>query len=300
MPGVSWAHVVSAMLFCVLAACSPTLPRLPAPQPSDAIRDGRLRFATFNAWLLPGASDDLSTRMCRMPRAFSRLDIDVICLQEVWLTCYQIEFERSLRRQFPHAVRSPGGLMVLSKFPILHRKFHSFPTQGLLPTEWIAGKGALEVVLDAPGGRIRVVTTHMALDVSDEQRGRRRQLRRLGRLVYEWADLPLILAGDFNVPPTWNDRLTHDYRLIQSWGVLDTSPPRRRADGTYEVHRATRVGWPPHARPRILFQWSIDYILYRNVSHDRRPLSSCGLTLHLTEPHEALSDHHLLVAEFQR
>ena len=294
-----WVRVLGAL--GLLAACAPSIPRAPAPSMAPAPGDpARLRVASFNAWVLPVAADDLNDRFRRMPTALSRFGIDVLCLQEVWSANYKERLERALEAHFPHSARSSGGLLVLSRYPIVKRAFHRYPAGGdLLPTEWVANKGILETQIDTPSGRVRVVTTHMALDISGLQPGRRAQLRMLGRHVARWTDLPLVLTGDFNVPAVLNDRLTPDYRSIQRWGLSDTNAPRQRPDGSWTVLEPTRVGWPPHQRDCILFQWAIDYILYRNSPGAPTQLVCTGHALHLKEPCEALSDHHLVVADFQ-
>ena len=267
-------------------------------QATDCATAQTLRVGTYNAWLIPVGAEDVRERMVRMPRALANQQLDILCFQEVWLPAYQSQLARALRAPFPYSVLSKGGLMVLSRYPIVSQRFHAFPhAEDLSPTEWIAGKGILETCVQTPQGRIRIVTTHMALDMTTLQKARRTQLRHLGRMVARWNDLPLIVTGDFNVPPTHNEQLSRDYRAVRAWGLIDARPVVRRADGTYKLPAPTRVGWPPHRRDCILFQWAVDYILYRN-SPCHVPLTCLGHDLRLTGPCDALSDHHLVTAAF--
>jgi endonuclease/exonuclease/phosphatase family metal-dependent hydrolase len=68
--------------------------------------------------------------------------------------------ERGVRRQF--------GNMLLSRFPIVSIRNHMFPKYGAV--EFLEmQRGALEVVIDAPGGMLRVYSTHLC-NLSEQQR----------------------------------------------------------------------------------------------------------------------------------
>jgi endonuclease/exonuclease/phosphatase (EEP) superfamily protein YafD len=130
-------------------------------------------------------------------------DGDVVLLQET-----TPRWERALRRRFHdryphmafhHADRSPGGLAVLSRYPIeadaiLPPAEHWFPAERL--------------VVATPLGRVQILHVHLrpAIDQGDWVRGylttppiRRREIEAYWKAMS--PDLPVLVAGDFNEEP---------------------------------------------------------------------------------------------------
>lgn len=95
------------------------------------------------------------------------------------------------------------GIAVLSRWPIVRREL--VPLAVSPPQPRVGGayepRGALHVVVDAPGGALHVVNTH--LDASGDDRVRRQEAdtvlalaRRLGA-----GGAPVLVGGDFNSTP---------------------------------------------------------------------------------------------------
>lgn len=251
----------------------------------------RFRVACFNAWSLPLVSQQLSKRMARLPGALTALKPQVVCLQEMWSSAHRKRLVKQLGEGWHHT-ESPGGLLVLSRFPIEKTRSVRFPkVEGLSLEERLARKGFLEVILKTPVGRLRVVDSHLALR---DPGGR--QLRFLTDSLRRLDDLPLILAADLNVTATRGKHFRPGYAALRKQGLTDTDPPKKRADGVFLQRSVTRVGWP---RPpgKGAPGWHPDYILFRSAEGGR--LEQLAFRLALDTQATALSDHNLLLADFR-
>ena len=255
-----------------------------------------LRVGCFNAWLIPIVATDRSARLKRMPAALRALAMDVLCLQEVWTAGDQRTLSKALAKEFPHALRGGGGLMILSRYPIVERAWVRFPHyKGLPLQEQLARKGLLEAVVRTPVGRVRVVTSHLALAFGADN-PRSKQLAFLLRRLAKQRDLPLVLAADLNTWPVRDGQLTPDYLALVRAGLTDAKPPRRGADGRYDPGTPTRIGWPrPRLKPTRGYYYP-DHVFFRSTSV--QPLALRRFQLTLDEAATALSDHNLLLSDF--
>lgn len=279
------AFVGAALLHAPLRA--EDAPATPVPKSID------LRVATFNVWLIPLFSEDRRRRMERLPAALRALELDVLCLQEAWLSTDQEKIAAALRTTFPHAVRAQGGLMLLSRFPVLASRFIPFPRyKGLSVPEMLANKGLLDAVLQTPGGNLRVVTAHLALTFGPDN-PRSKQLQFLIRHVKDKRDLPLVMPADLNTWPVDKGLLTDDYRDLLRPGLIDANPPVRRHDQKWDPGRPTRFEWPRTAGEKD--GWYPDHILLR--SGRGGTLAVRAFAMALDTPKTALSDHNLLHAD---
>lgn len=81
------------------------------------------------------------------------------------------------------------GNLLLSRYPVQHVQHHDLGVSGREPRK------AIDAVVEAPGGSVRVIVTHLGL----RRRERRRQYQRLGTAVEAgWDERPLVIMGDFN------------------------------------------------------------------------------------------------------
>lgn len=252
-----------------------------------------LRLATFNAWLIPLISEDRERRMAKLPAAVLPLELDILCLQEVWLPADQRKVAASLRKRFPHAVRGKGGLMILSRYPVVSQRFVKFPLhKGLSLGERLAGKGYLDIVVETSCGRLRIITTHLALAFGPDN-PRSKQLRLLLDHLGPLRDLPLVLPADLNTWPVEKGRLTRDYQALLAPGLVDANPPVRGHDRVWQPGKPTRLGWP---RPEKNDKgWYPDHILFRPGRTGSLVLKRFAMALDTKET--AISDHNLLYAD---
>ncbi len=280
-------RVLALFGLLVLAACGGDKE---APAPAAVEENAPdLRVVSYNAWGVPFSSA-LGKRFRELPAAVVGFEPDIVCLQEIWVPSFRRKLILGLGSGFHVAKSAGGGLMVASRFPIVAENFTAFPEyKGLALEERIARKGLLEVVLDTPRGPLRVVTTHLAL------RGpRAKQLGYILKRLHDLRDMPLIFAGDLNTPPVRvGGVLDVNYARCLAQGLIDCNPPKEDANGILVEGPPTRVGWP---RPRPGRGWRPDYVFYRP---NGKPLRHVTFRMELNIPETALSDHNLLLVDFE-
>jgi len=199
-----------------------------------------VRIATFN--LLNGrAPDDETVDVDKLKRAVAALDADVLALQEVDrdqprsdhadLTALAAEAMGAVEHRFAAALTGPPGawegatgdepegapaygVALLSRYPVSSWHVVRLPAAplrvphrpaGRLRLEWVRDEPRVALLADieAPGGVVRGVATHLSfLPVSSG-----RQLRRLVHGLGRGAG-PTVLAGDLNMSPRRARRIT--------------------------------------------------------------------------------------------
>ena len=164
-----------------------------------------LRLLTFNA-LMRG---DVRIRLRELGTILDRSGYDIVCLQEVMYRSNVRLFARSYEhRVFSGSVLLKGGLVLLSRWPITRSRFIRYPITRPLRREQLMRKGAQLAVVDTPAGELAVVNTHLSANRADDWSPdnpytviARTELRRLAAATATLAPaLPLVAAGDFNVP----------------------------------------------------------------------------------------------------
>lgn len=228
-----------------------------------------LRVASLNVWGLPwGLARDLPARLDAIGRRLPGLDVDVVAFQEVW-TSHGLETLRAAGRRagLTHAWSgglgvAGGGLLVLSRLPVLRGRFERYATCGLPERIWngdyLAGKGFAELEIAAPGGNVAVFATHLvsqyAPDPEDVYRGQRMaQVVQLAQRVRRQV-LPVVALGDFNL----RDDQPHYTALLGLAGLRDAARERSR-------RQATVTASNPYRRERRSRRDArIDYVFVRN------------------------------------
>lgn len=196
------------MLPLLLAACATA----GAPQPPAPAAD-TLRVVTYNIF----AGNDLERRsnLARVAALIDSLGADIILLQEVdRLTARSGGVDQAavlaratgLHGVFGRSIDFNGGEYgnaVLSRWPV--RTWRVVPLDSLLPPRLAAevqeARSLLHVVVDAPGGTVHVVNTHL-----DQGAGSvLRPSQTLALLAYLAGAIgtgePVVLGGDLNAAP---------------------------------------------------------------------------------------------------
>lgn len=252
--------------------------------------------------------------------------IDVVCLQEVFLSDAELFFEAlghghklrdENRTTFWPLTFGGSGLAVASRFRISASAVRGFgrPHVG---AERFARKGMLHVrlVLDegAGGGphEVDVITTHMQSGYYDAAGAVRiRQLKELRALCDEVGspERAIAVCGDFNIDGLQPVREGREYAALREvftdfddlGAAEDHATFDPRASGNELAHRHEATS--PHQR--------IDYVLFRPPVNPAAVLPGRGLrpvkvSLGLTEPFHCpkrgrtyASDHYAMVAEFE-
>ncbi len=173
---------------------------------NDGKRVGRVRLLTQNAFIRPAPINHAhgDNKRARFESLLHLIEnqYDVVCLQELWGSYYK---RKLFSTQFPFIVTSPslpgktdGGLMILSRFPIVFYEFTPF-LDTTFPDNMVY-KGYLTARIDTGANKfITVVNAHLQasyhnLEFPDKQ------LSQLTGMYLKVADYsPLALCGDFNI-----------------------------------------------------------------------------------------------------
>jgi endonuclease/exonuclease/phosphatase family metal-dependent hydrolase len=187
-------------------------------------------------------------------------DADVICLQEIARNFPELQGSagedqvEALAREFTGyeafyatTVDLPGrhgrrrfGNLVLSRLPVRRVLRHLLPWPAATEVESMP-RGALEVVVEAPFGLLRVTTTHLEYSSQEHRAAQIEALHRIHREAcaphyrqekpgtYEsWErGASALLCGDFNMKPEWPEhRQMLDGGLVDAWAQLNPGKPR--------------------------------------------------------------------------
>lgn len=274
------------------------------------------KILTYNVWglpvYLPGHEDD--NRFPFIADSLVDRDPDILCLQEIFSVHFRSLNLSKLKSRYhygsdydcsqsivPFVYKDcHGGLATFSKYPILEEKFYPYPVfPGMRWEEKIGAKGFLLTLIDLPYGKVWVVNTHLYAGPDDND-----ELIRLSQLQYMMkilkvldTELPLILAGDFNIahPELVNNKLTFStkaYDMIQNqWQFQDAVDNYTNSSQLFTID-------PDHNKYCDSKEGcqKLDYIFYRGG------LSKCISILHNTVEMKGaatLSDHHAFSTVFK-
>lgn len=167
-----------------------------------------LRLLTLNT-LFTG---DVRPRLRALGAILSRSDYDIVCLQEVMYRHHARLLHQAApvyrHRAYAGAVLLKGGLVLLSRWPIIRCRFVRYPMATPVRPELIMRKGAQVASVATPDGELVVVNTHLSAnrddDWSHENRYTRVARSELEHLAEQIAmvdpALPVVVLGDLNVP----------------------------------------------------------------------------------------------------
>ena len=255
----------------------------------------------------------------RIAREARRIaDPDVLCLQEINVGFTDLPGSQGenqvdlLRREFPgffvlfaSAVDVPGaegsrrrfGNLIASRFPVGRVLRHALPWPRTRSPSM--PRAALEAVIQAPFGPVRVTTTHLEYYSSGHRAAQVERLRELHaetnrefaseEMEGPFAPLPhpdsAILCGDFNMPPEdpLRARLLEAFpaptpKFVDAWKTLH---PRAPHPHTFRVHERKEDQAP----------YCCDYVL---VTEDLLPRLR---TIEVDGDNRA-SDHQPVIVEF--
>jgi len=240
-----------------------------------------VRLITWNVQWCRGVDGTVDpARIAREARRIA--DPDVLCLQEINVGFSDLpgatgeDQVQMLGREFPgyqvffaSAVDVPGadgarkhfGNLIASRFPVGRVTRHSLPwPDASVPS---MPRAAVEAVIQAPFGALRVITTHLEYYSSGHRAAQIERLRELhattnpetlgGDRDGPFQPLPhpasALVCGDFNMPP--DDPLRARFveafvdgtpKFMDAWQVLHPSEPHPH---TFRVHERT-AGQSPY------------------------------------------------------
>ncbi len=262
-----------------------------------------VKVMSYNIWNLPLLTPgDSYKRMQKIVVFLKELSADIICLQEVWSLRTRKLFTETLEnvyttksndvvlkiyRKWLDFSNQHGGLLTLSKFPIISEKFIRFGVAGRFWTEWMGDKGFLETILKTPWGLLRVINTHLHQPLPSI---RYQQLKKIFSYLDEDQKTPTIVAGDFN-----QDALLKDPSFIEILNNTNFSHPDILSDITYDTYRLDNHLTQTWLN-KLKQSGHLDYIFIKSQEKLGLRINNYS-PLYLPEP---LSDHDPIVLTLSR
>jgi endonuclease/exonuclease/phosphatase family metal-dependent hydrolase len=282
------------------------------PIPSED-QSGDITVLTLNTWGLP-IPYPKSNKKYRYPKLISMLKsskADVICLQEV--------FDKKLRKIIKDSLSSSyyisslncnrkvygllemdceGGLLVLSKFPIVSHKFVMFPLkEGMKLEEKIGRKGFSFSEISTNSGIITFINTHLYSGKSQSDR-----IERVEQFTYLTKELeyyknnnPLFILGDLNIQcPESSMKNTEDsiiYNYLSKNFSLSRINPSSKFQYSFDPSVNTYVD---NKKPKQ----KLDYIFYKNIELNDICIAHINTQI-LVNADQVVSDHLAIKSKFK-
>ncbi len=267
----------------------------------------RLRIATLNVWGLPWLfARDTGRRIEAIGQHLPDLGADVVALQEVWSRALSDSLTAAGQRAglvhaWQNGVGRPGGgLLLLSRLPIIRARFEIYRVRGLPERIWHGdyhgGKGFAEVDLPTPLGPVTVIDTHLHAQYGDgyEADYRAHRMAQVVQLAARVREIrtPLVVTGDFNFR---EDQAP--YRTLRGLTGL------RDAAAELDRRAPTTTAENPYRREKKSPARRIDYVFARDGAN--RSVALRSVERIFDEPLEfearsaAFSDHAGLLAELE-
>ncbi len=184
----------------------------------------QLRLGTFNVWGLPKPfADDLSARTRAIARRLPDQPLDVLLIQEAWTDEVRDRLrEAGLAAGYEVVYASPGsggGLMAMSRLPVLSNRFDKYRFRGdperLAIGEFLGAKGYQTLTLEGSDGPFTVINTHVHARYR-KARPRLNSAVRTAQLLQLVGEIhrlegPVVAGGDFNCSES-----DPEYRIFRS------------------------------------------------------------------------------------
>ncbi|RIB12725.1 Endonuclease/exonuclease/phosphatase [Gigaspora rosea] len=201
-----------------------------------------LSVLTLNCWGLKLVSKNRNRRIEAIADSLARSDYEIVCLQEVWVYANYELIRNRTKKRFPHSKFTHsgvigGGIVILSRYPIVEFNFHKYRLNGrpikITHGDWYSGKGLTSAVVDHPvSGLIEVFNTH--LHASYEPKKNDEYLAHRVSQAWEIANLMktsasrgrnVIAVGDYNC-----EQETLEYKLITQHGQMTDAWQSQNSD----------------------------------------------------------------------
>ncbi|MDO8504907.1 MAG: endonuclease/exonuclease/phosphatase family protein [Candidatus Liptonbacteria bacterium] len=236
-----------------------------------------LKVLSFNIWDLPlWFVKNRKERLLGTIKYLRDLDADIVCLQESFdvkhrkilhenlkdIYFFSGAMAKSRKVLFFKVFDKSGGLVTLSKYPILQSNFVPYSRVfNSAVGEALARKGFLETVVKTPVGELKVVNTHLHEETFLFDRTLR--LKQLGKIFQQFngRGIPAILVGDFNQHSMERQEdFSELFELIGFYHPLRYNNESHEAP-TYRPGNPYVESWPNRTRGPKRF----DYILVKGL-----------------------------------
>lgn len=267
---------------------------------------------SYNVWALPiwMPGHDQSARFSKIADSIASRDFEIVCLQEVFNRRVRKELLSKLTTNYfigsNYQCNQPiigrlvqkdcyGGLMTLSKYPIMEESFYKFSiADNTSFIERIGSKGFLFTTVLWNGQPINIINTHLYAGESRKaESNRMRQMHEMKQIIENldaFKLYPTLLFGDLNVAqPEIESIISCDqdiqaYNFItQKMNFVDT--PQALDANSYTINSQVNI----YCSPKFPKQ-KLDYIMVHipKTSNEKIWLSEQGTDFH---GKSALSDH---------
>lgn len=237
---------------------------------------------SYNVWGLPIRlpGHDQTTRFQKLADSLSSRNFNIICLQEVFHKNIRKELSNKLLPDYFHASDYEcnqnivgkwiqkdcyGGLMTLSKFPILQENFYRFKNlEKASIIERIGGKGFLFTTILWNGEPVNIINTHLYAGGGHQAVACRKnqilQMEEILQSIESYQRYPTLLFGDLNVihstvatsiPPEVYRYITTEMSFCDNKEVLD--------ENSYTINPTLNSYTSPNEQKQKL-----DYIMIHN------------------------------------
>ena len=258
-------------LLC-LPKCKTNNPYIPK------LKHFNISILTYNVWALPISlyKHDHFYRFPKIPHAVKNIDADIVCLQETFHPKLRTNLINVLGDKYetesdywcnqviiPFIIKDcQGGLMTLSKYPILSEQFYQFPRDEKYSLiEYVGAKGFLITKINVNGSIIYVINTHLyAGNNKHAEMQRGVQIDYINHIINKEMNIesyPIFLVGDINIHhPDVSHSPTYS-KITNDMGFNDTKINVNENDYTSDCKYNSYV---QKEEPRS----KLDYIFYKS------------------------------------
>lgn len=269
-----------------------------------------INFLTLNTWGLPILMPNSNNKV-RFEKILDNINsnkYDIICLQETFNAELRKKLYYETNQSYIHDDKwlqnrsilgtihmdKQGGLITLSKFPIIEEQFISFKSYNNNLIEDAGRKGFLLSFLDTWSDTIIVINTHLHADENEEaSKIRLLQMKEINAYLKSkrlYEAYPMYLAGDLNIHTSLSYSKCKDEAIYQfltnEMGMID---PMHESQKNYYSYDFTMN---KYASKKSRKQ-KLDYIFYSN-NNFTKPLHNSQV---IFTGDEALSDHCGIMAQ---
>jgi len=305
-------RVVILIFFCIMVAFvqSEKLPKYHTPFVIAftnnegnrlKIKSGELNILSYNTWGLPIElkGHDHNRRFTQMGDSLLNSKSDILALQEVFHPQLRTKILDVLTKEYyilsdyycnkeilPYVQMDCfGGLMTLSKYPIISEQFYKYPIfDDCTIIEKIGAKGFLLSHIAFGNKVVNVINTHLyAGDHAKAEKMRLEQIKFMFEVLNELPDFfknQTLLIGDFNVDhPSVEYSPVYEF-ITQNMGFEDSKTIIDQNDFTIDHIENKFV-------PKVAKRTKLDYVFLKSPNASIEVKNQCR-TMVCSEP---LSDH---------
>lgn len=284
---------------------------------TDFIQDSKnnsVKVISYNTWglFIGKGKKSLDRRLHRLSDSLKHYKADIICLQEMFTQRVRKNYIQGIidegyipNRDHLCSKRSTlfykkdcfGGLVMLSKHPIVRQGFYQFPkVKGMNFFEKRGSKGFQFMIVKTQEGDLCVINTHMYSGRSNKaELIRQHQIEFIDEMITKEKldQYPIILAGDFNVehPDVTKDKKKKSTVYPYVINIMEFRDTVEEVTEKMMTYTKLNNIWAPSSTEHAQ---KLDYIFYKSPN---KTIQS-NYTEVIFDRGEYLSDHFGLISDF--